>query len=322
MRNLATIAASFVTTFPCLADAQTPVPTYDTTSLQDFGNEARRRNDNERALRAFQLAYETVSEPMALARIGLTEFALGRFADAEVHLADALARTSDPWIAQHTADILPWLDRARAQLGTIAVVCSIPRAELWVDGVRAHVLAARPAPSLVRVQIGERRFEVRAEGYRTRQWNARVAQGPSPSYRLEASLARDVEPTPVLIPPRRPPAVVGPLVLMGAGGLGVGTALIFESVLRRHELDRYGTACPNLQCTPDTLATAQDAVSNARTYATASLFSVALGAAALAGGVTWWFVSRVSSDAPPRTAVSILPSYNLGGAALSVSGVF
>jgi tetratricopeptide (TPR) repeat protein len=67
------------------------------------GVELRRQNKDEEALAQFQRAYKISATPRAKAQMGLAEQAIGRWADAERDLDEAMTQASDPWIIRQRA---------------------------------------------------------------------------------------------------------------------------------------------------------------------------------------------------------------------------
>lgn len=127
------------------------------------GRALRRDHRDAEALAHFQRMYADLHLPRALAQVGLAEFALGRWTDAEEHIALALAQP-DAWVNENRVAGVG-LDRQMqiiaAHLGSLDVACDVRGAELWIGGRRVGTLPlARPA----RVAAGSVTFEVRASG--------------------------------------------------------------------------------------------------------------------------------------------------------------
>jgi len=61
------------------------------------GIEYRKALDDLSARAEFQKAYDLTHSPRAAAQLGLAEFGLGRWEDAEAHVSEALRKPSDPW---------------------------------------------------------------------------------------------------------------------------------------------------------------------------------------------------------------------------------
>src|SRR5438045_3141318 len=65
------------------------------------GVELRKKGDDEGALREFKRAYEIAPKPRAAAQMGMAEQSLGRWPDAESHLAEAVSSKGDPWVEKN-----------------------------------------------------------------------------------------------------------------------------------------------------------------------------------------------------------------------------
>lgn len=156
------------------------------------------------ALAVFERLYAQTREPRALARMALAEGAIERWASAEEHLADAVNRTSDPWIQANRAGLEQNLVIIRAHLGALVVECATPGAELWVNGERLPPGSfGRP----LRIPTGTAPVEIRADGHRTFLRSVPIDQGVNP-HRLSVSLepsSRPPEPPVVIVQPVVPP---------------------------------------------------------------------------------------------------------------------
>jgi tetratricopeptide (TPR) repeat protein len=83
--------------------------------------ELRRKGDNARAYGYLKRAFDLARTPRSAAQLGLVEHALGRYAEAEVHLGEALA-TSDPWVAENRSRLESSRAFVRSNLGRVEVV--------------------------------------------------------------------------------------------------------------------------------------------------------------------------------------------------------
>jgi hypothetical protein len=119
---------------------------------------------NEEALAVFQGVYAATHEARALAQVALAEGELGRLVDAEAHLVEALAQGDERWIRHNRRSLETALERLRTHLGSLAVECATPGAELWIGGQR---VAGLPMAQPLRVVSGTVTFEVRASGFAT-----------------------------------------------------------------------------------------------------------------------------------------------------------
>ena len=107
----------------------------DAAELVREGVSLRRQAKDEEALQRFQQAYEIDHGARALAQMGLAEQALGRWALAYEHLTQALAATSDPWIATNGGTLRRSRDEVSHHVGKLEIVGGSPGAEVRVDGV-------------------------------------------------------------------------------------------------------------------------------------------------------------------------------------------
>lgn len=126
------------------------------------GVELRRAGRNEAALEKFVRAYQTAHSPRAAAQLGLCEQALSQWAEADLHLTEALAAVSDPWVAGHRATIESSLATARRNLGTVRVHGSPKGALVMVNDALSGQF---PEQALVRVKPGSVRISVSAAGH-------------------------------------------------------------------------------------------------------------------------------------------------------------
>ncbi len=140
------------------------------------GRSLRRDHRDAEALTVFQQIYDEGHQSRALAQVGLAEAALGRWADAESHIAQALAQP-DAWVTQNRSGgvaLEQQLQRIATHLGSLEVVCDAPGATVWIGDRR---MAALPLSRPLRIEVGRVTFEVRAEGYTSSQRVADVVAG-------------------------------------------------------------------------------------------------------------------------------------------------
>ena len=94
--------------------------------------------------------------------MGLAEMALGRWPEAEAHLHEALAASSDTWVSKNAGTLKKALANVRQHLGSLQVLGGPSGAEVVVEGeVRGTLPMEQPIP----VRAGECRFDVRAPGF-------------------------------------------------------------------------------------------------------------------------------------------------------------
>lgn len=237
------LAALMVTT---AARAQTRCPAQARVeALERQGVAERTAHRDGAALALFQQAYELCHGARALARIGLAEKALGRWREAEEHLAAALEFRRDMFIGRNRAALTGELESVRDHLGELVLLGAGPTAEVWIGEER---VGTWPTETPLRVAAGTVTVSVRATGYvtvtRTVQVIARevaresislARETPPPEVRPAAAPAP--APAPVECPRvtivERPSARVEPVVVRDSrgsvlpvlGGVSAGVAV-------------------------------------------------------------------------------------------------
>lgn len=139
-------------------------------SLVKEGVELRRVGNDDAALVKFQRAYKLSPTPKQSAQLGLCEQALGRWADAEKHLAEAIEKRADPWVAKHLDVLRESLETAKSNLGRLEFVGGPAGATVNVNGFDVGVL---PLAQVVKVNAGEVFITVTAPDYE--RWSTRLA---------------------------------------------------------------------------------------------------------------------------------------------------
>src|SRR5579872_6158721 len=76
-------------------------PKDDADAAISRGVALRRQGNDTAALAEFQRARSLSPSPRAVAQVGLALQALGRWAEAEAEIEDALGDAHDPWIAKN-----------------------------------------------------------------------------------------------------------------------------------------------------------------------------------------------------------------------------
>jgi tetratricopeptide (TPR) repeat protein len=148
------------------------------------GRKLNRHFDHAGALERFRRAYEIERSPLVLARIGLTEEALGRWAAAHRHLSEAMeVGASDPWFKLNRAVFERSLWEIGQRVGMLDVIGEPKGAEIRVDG---DLVGALPLPRPVAVAAGGAVLEVSAPGHVpvTRAINMRAGQQARESFSL------------------------------------------------------------------------------------------------------------------------------------------
>jgi len=144
----------------------------DPEALIREGVKLRREGQDARAEGYFKRAYELAKTSRTAAQLGLAELAVGEFAEAELHLSEALA-AKDAWVNEHLKALEGGRKTARQHLLRVELL-SVPSGSGATYalgggspvGVPADgVLWLAPATATLRVAApGRRPFEVRVDG--------------------------------------------------------------------------------------------------------------------------------------------------------------
>jgi hypothetical protein len=183
------------------------------------GLELRRQKKDREALEEFQKAYSIGKSARALAQKGLAEEALGRWVDAEEHIAQALSDTSQPWIRKNSLVLRGALDEVERHLGSLEI--------MGPDGAEVHangqVLGTLPFSKPARVPIGTLNVEVRKKGFLPTTRPVSIAAGSLTRESVDLAAAPPqppaVDPAPIQLA-ATPPARTAPV----AGGRDEGPA--------------------------------------------------------------------------------------------------
>jgi hypothetical protein len=146
------------------ASAALATPVQESEELMRRGNELRRAGDDEGALPIFKRAYDVYRTPRTTAQLGLVEWALGRWVDADEHLTEALkAVNTDVWIRSNRTTIESALSVAKRNVGRVEITGDPPGAEVLVNG---REVGKVPLEAPIRVIAGSVDIELRAPGHR------------------------------------------------------------------------------------------------------------------------------------------------------------
>jgi hypothetical protein len=126
------------------------------------GVDLRRSGDDQAAYPLLQEAHELSHSPRAAAQRGLCEQALGRWAEAETHITEALKATTDKWVKKSRPTLEQSLLAIKSHIARIEIVGDPLGADVLVNGA---VVGRLPLAAPVRVGAGELEVELRAAGY-------------------------------------------------------------------------------------------------------------------------------------------------------------
>jgi hypothetical protein len=227
-------------------------PMEEAEELVRRGNQLRHAGDDEGALPIFKKAHEIHESPRTKAQLGLVEWALGRWVDADEHLTEALkAVNSDVWIRANRTVIGDALAVAKRNVARVEITGDPEGAEVLVNG---KAVGRVPLPQPVRVIAGSVDIELRAPGYRSGFRTITVAGLQYQSVVIRLDREGDA----------RSPVAGGPTPVQRPGSL--------SSSAGAYDADLAASA---------PMATWRKAA-----------IGVAIGTAALGGGAGWYLIER------------------------------
>jgi PEGA domain len=165
--------------------------------------ELRRSGDDQGALALLQQAYAMGRAPRTAGQLGLCEQALGRWADAEVFISEALKAESDPWVKKSRRVLEDALVVVKSHIARIEIEGEPEGAEIWVNGVLVGKL---PFAAPVRVSAGEIEVELRSPGFVRESKTLRLEAGQYQRIVLRASKQTVAPPPAPAVAPAPPPA--------------------------------------------------------------------------------------------------------------------
>ena len=137
-------------------------PADDAEPLVQEGIAFRSSFHDAEALEKFQRAYAIAKTPRIQAQIGAAEQALGRWVDAEVHVAGALEASSDSWIVKNRPTLESARNSIRSHLGSLEILGKPAGAEIRIEG---EIVGRLPLVTSLRLPVGRTTLEVRAPGH-------------------------------------------------------------------------------------------------------------------------------------------------------------
>jgi hypothetical protein len=159
----------------------------DAEALIQKALKLRQAGDDQAARPDLRRAYEISGTPRAAAQLGMCEHALGRWAEADAHLTEALRASKDPWVAKNRAVLEGSLAVVRKFVARVEIAGAPVGAEVLING---HLAGKLPLEDAVVVNAGRVDVELRAPGHRSGNTTIEVAAGHTKSIvlRLAPSL--------------------------------------------------------------------------------------------------------------------------------------
>lgn len=284
-------------------------PGEEAEALIAQGLTLREQGKDDQALEVFRRAEQKQKTPRATAQVALAEQALGMWGLAETHLAAALADKSDPWITKNRSALEGALATIQKHVGAVEIRANVP-GQVFVDGAPVGTLP-REAP--LRLEVGPRQVEVRADGYYPMSHtvvvsNDTMARETFALVKLPAAPPSDSGAAQKPVTPVKPAPADGPNVPRTVGWVLVGTgvgAAVFGGVsflVREVQTGRYNDRvdCPGIN-KPNQPAACQEILDAESTWRTVGIASF-IGAGVLgAAGLT---LVIASPNRPKTTALT------------------
>jgi hypothetical protein len=196
-------------------------------SLIVRGVELRKAGRHEEALELFVKAHGLAPSGRSWAQMGLAEFSLKRYVDAETHLSAALAASS-PWVdaPMHRSALEQALAGVRTHIAVINVA-GPAGAEVTMNGKPVGRL---PLPEPIHVAEGPLRVEATALGHQP--WTLDVTVAGGRDFNVTVSLVPiSPPPLPVVTPPPVPEPPPEPSTSNWKRWTGVGLLALSAGVL-------------------------------------------------------------------------------------------
>jgi hypothetical protein len=289
----------------------------DPETLYAQGVRLRSQGQDAQALEAFLRVWQATKSAKSRAQVALAEQALGRWADAEAHLKEALGQEADSWITKNHATLERSLTEVGKHLGTLECSGGVDGTEIRING---KTLSRLPMNQGARLEAGAWTLEAIHAGYYPVRKDVSVSAGevtrisiemtPSPA---EAGAAPTSAPAPA--PPETTlsstpdrTASSGPprmwtYVAAGAGVLAAGFGAL-SLIERNNAATDYNddASCPR-KSAPNLPAACQDKLSSVDTWGTLTTVGFVAGGSLLATSVVLFILGR-NEKTHPSTATA------------------
>jgi hypothetical protein len=286
------------------------------------GLELLQQHRDSEAYDLFHALYERHHDLRTLTKLAMAEYGLRRIVEAEAHMAQVLAQTSDPWVIENRERIQASYDIIRGRLGRIRIVCGIQRtrASLTSEGVPARDI---PLDTPITTPLGESQIEVTAPGHIPVRANFSVLNVTDRDQRMQLC--------PVPIPPTSAnthttptPIGPGPAVLASVGGVMLATGIVLHVISAQTAQDADASCINDIGgsvCAPSARVQQQTLRSEAITYSTTGTAMIVGGGVAVSAGLAWWLFARTRRDTNTVTTTPII-AVSVNSVALGASVSF
>jgi len=180
-------------------------PSAEEEHLLKKGVKLREAGDERHAVVELQKAYDLARSPKAAGQLGLSEWALGRWVEAESHVTEALKATNDPFLRdrQRRQVLEQALNTIQGHLGTLEIAGEPAGAEVVVAG---KIVGKFPIAEPIRACAGPVDLEVSMDGYEPDKRSLTLSAG-----QYQRVLVRLKRPGVAALPPIPNPPTAAPI---------------------------------------------------------------------------------------------------------------
>jgi hypothetical protein len=336
--RIAALGLALALAVPSLpAAAQTAAPTKEQQDAAATrfrkGLDLYKDGDFQAALIEFRRAYELAPNFNVLYNIGQVSFQLQDYPGALNAFERYLTEGGDRVSAARKADVAKDIEKLKARVANLEIVCSVPDAEITLDDV---VVGKSPLPRPILVSAGRHKVSVSKAGFTVSTKVIDIASGDAlkvPIDPVEQSVAPPVGPVeprvpdrttpppvnpPPVVPPSRPVRVTPIVFGVTTGVLTVGS--VVTGILALGASSNLATLRTSPTATSAALQSGHD-----KTAALALTTDILWGAAVVSLGVTLYTALRKEAPAaPPATGTTGLSQVRvkLGADGVRVLGSF
>jgi PEGA domain len=169
-------------------------PAEEAETLIKRGVALRRQRNDGAALQQFRRAYELSPSGKAAAQMGLAEYQLRLWVEADKHLAEALRYRSDGWVRTNRELLVQSLKTVARHVGRLVVGGEPAGADVFLNGQNAGTIPLREPATVV---PGPVHVEVRSAGYTAASLSVVVPAGDVGSVQVNLVRERALTPAPI-----------------------------------------------------------------------------------------------------------------------------
>jgi hypothetical protein len=304
MRVAIAVLMGLVPLVPSAAAGQAGNPAAAAEELVRKGVDLRKQGKNLEAFDYFQQAHALHPAPRPAAQLGLVEFQLGRWVEAEAHLEAALKVPGDPFIRQNRRTIEEAMATVRSHIAFIEIKGTPEGAEVAVNG---RPVGRLPLAGLVKAGDGYAEVMISADGFQSTRNTLSLQAGLTQQVyvtlqRLPARLAAPAPGAPAVtglgtpLPPAdAPPVGSTPMRVLGMVTGAVGLAAVGYGVYQSYRVQTLSA---------EVRRSDSQGVARGRAAERQQWLGYGVGGVALAAGGLLYWLGRPAGGALDRVALA------------------